>query len=104
MTDTSPNAGVRPANLDFAANVSTSSTIGGRRNALPDVKLERATCEAEQYEIGIGAWKATIVRHADGRNRIRHRAEVEEVQTKTWARRRTKRLLERLNARRRSAD
>jgi hypothetical protein len=108
MSDTSLDAGIRPAarvngsNNDAHATVAKSAN--GSRGALPGVKAERAEDKAEQYEIGIGSWKATFVRESGNCGWVSYRNDLQESRSKTWARRRTKRLIERLNARRRSAD
>lgn len=63
----------------------------------------RRAAYSEQYEIGIGAWKATIVKQV-GIGKVRLRASFDAKEQETWTRRRKQRLMERLNARRRSAE
>lgn len=56
----------------------------------------------EQYELGIGDWKALIVRQVDIHgSRVKFRTSFNADKQESWVRRRKQRLAERLNARRR---
>lgn len=60
---------------------------------------------AEEFEIGIGSWRAKIVRQSDGNaGRPRFKARFDPTPREAWARRRLQRLVDRLNARRRVSD
>lgn len=82
------------------------SRIKGRYEPLaPGSEWSRRLLFSEQYEIGIGTWKATIVRQIDSRaGKIRFRTSFGPEEQESWKRRRMERLSQRLNARRRSAD
>ena len=71
-----------------------------------DVNLAAdASAEPEEFEIEIGSWRARIVRQeggASGRQRLV--ARFDAAPKEVWMRRRIRRLADRLNARRRSAD
>lgn len=60
-----------------------------------DATGDRSSCYFEEYEIGIGAWKATIVKTLDygaGRTRLRARYEADQpTERPGWQRRRSRR-------------
>lgn len=71
----------------------------------PSRQESRTAVTMEEYEIGIGAWKATILKQVDGKaGRSRFRARFEQPPREAWNRRRLQRVVDRLNARRRSSD
>ena len=60
---------------------------------------------AEEFEIGIGSWRAKIVKQFDGKaGRPSFMARFDIAPREVWARRRLQRLADRLNARRRPSD
>ncbi len=60
---------------------------------------------SEEFEIGIGTWRAKIVKQLDGNaGRPRFKARFDAAPHEVWARRRLRRLADRLNARRRLSD
>jgi hypothetical protein len=82
------------------------------RRAVSFMKIEagpvddHARCvTAEEFEIGIGSWRAKIVKQVEGHaGRPRFLARFEAAPGEVWARRRMQRLADRLNARRRQAE
>jgi hypothetical protein len=90
---------------EYPTRVSLSRINGRYEQAAPDRAMSRRVLFSEQYEIGIGTWKATIVRQIDSRaGKVRFRTDFDPQGRQSWQRRRMERLSQRLNARRRSSD